>query len=72
MCVCDFFFFSFSVVYGCSQARGQATATLEAMPSSYAVSHKKSPFLNQELFRYFKPVVSKVGHLHQSLVCGSQ
>ena len=47
VCVCDFFFFSFSVVYGCSQARGQATATLEAMPSSYAVSHKKSPFLNQ-------------------------
>lgn len=47
VCVCDFFFFnSFSVVYGSSQARGQATATLEAMPSSYAVSHKKSPFLN--------------------------
>ena len=42
------FFFLFQqvaapVVYGSSQARGQATATVEAMPSSYVVSHTGSP-----------------------------
>ena len=43
-----FFFFFFKQVaapaaYGGSQARGQATATVEATPSSYVVSHTGSP-----------------------------
>ena len=43
----DFFFFFFfpatPVAYGSAQARGRATATVEAMPCSYVVSHKGSP-----------------------------
>ena len=31
--------------YGSSQARGRATATVEATPSSYVVSHTGSPLL---------------------------
>ena len=41
----SFFFFlvAVPVAYGSSQARGQATATVEATPSSYVVSHMGSP-----------------------------
>ena len=41
--------------YGSSQARGQATATAEAMPSNYVVSHTGSPiFYNYKWSITFK------------------
>jgi len=38
-----FFFLAAPAAYGGSQARGRATATVEATPSSYVVSHTGSP-----------------------------
>ena len=53
-CILLFFYFYFfkqvaaPAAYGGSQARGRATATVEATPSSYVVSHTGSP-----VFFYF-------------------
>ena len=48
--------------YGSSRARGQATATAEAMPSSYVVSHKFVCVLLQSFF--LLPASKSNLHIH--------